>query len=76
MANKHVASTGAPWMVIITVVLAVLKTTGVISWSWWWVTLPLWGGLALGLGLIAFFTLLGVIGFGATALFSRKKRRF
>jgi hypothetical protein len=23
----------------------VLKLTGVISWSWWWVTAPLWGVL-------------------------------
>ncbi len=30
-----------------------LKLTGYITWSWWWVTLPFWGGLALvaGLGL-------------------------
>lgn len=21
-----------------------LKLTGVIAWSWWWVTFPLWGG--------------------------------
>lgn len=30
-----------------------LKLTGYIDWSWWWVTLPFWGGLALfaGLGL-------------------------
>jgi len=24
-----------------------LKLAGVIHWSWWYVTLPLWGGLAL-----------------------------
>ena len=28
-------------------VLLVLKLTGTISWSWWWITAPLWGGLAL-----------------------------
>lgn len=22
----------------------ILKLTHVIGWSWWWVTLPLWGG--------------------------------
>lgn len=27
----------------------VLKLTGYIDWSWWWVTLPFWGGLALAL---------------------------
>lgn len=25
----------------------VLKLTGVIAWSWLWVTAPLWGGLAI-----------------------------
>jgi len=23
-----------------------LKLLGVIDWSWWWVTLPFWGGFA------------------------------
>ncbi len=34
-----------------------LKLTGQITWSWWWVTLPFWGGLAL----IAFIVLLAFI---------------
>lgn len=25
----------------------VLKLCGVITWSWWWVTAPFWGGIAL-----------------------------
>ena len=25
----------------------VLKLAGVITWSWWWVLSPLWGGLVL-----------------------------
>ncbi len=24
-----------------------LKLGGVIDWSWWWVTAPFWGGIAL-----------------------------
>ena len=24
-----------------------LKLAGIITWSWWWVTAPLWGALAL-----------------------------
>jgi hypothetical protein len=37
-----------------------LKLTGAISWSWWWVTAPLWvtGGTVL---LIALFFLLAVL---------------
>lgn len=26
------------------IVFLVLKLTGQINWSWWWVTAPLWGG--------------------------------
>ena len=29
------------------VAFIVLKLTNVIDWSWWWVTLPLWGGWAI-----------------------------
>ena len=27
---------------VLFIVFLVLKLTGVISWSWWWVTAPLW----------------------------------
>jgi hypothetical protein len=31
-----------------------LKLSGAISWSWWWITCPLWGGFfALVLGEVA-----------------------
>ena len=34
----------------------VLKLCKVIDWSWWWVTLPFWGGIVLLIvGLIIFF---------------------
>jgi hypothetical protein len=26
-----------------------LKLAGVIGWSWWWILLPIWGGLALAI---------------------------
>lgn len=28
-------------------IFLVLKLTGTIAWSWWWVTCPLWAGLAV-----------------------------
>tara|TARA_B100000287_G_scaffold168004_1_gene158515 strand:- start:530 stop:715 length:186 start_codon:yes stop_codon:yes gene_type:complete len=31
----------------LTVVLVTLKLTDVISWSWWWVTVPLWWDVLL-----------------------------
>nr|WP_154895234.1 hypothetical protein [Paenibacillus xylanexedens] len=40
------------------VVFVTLKLTGVIGWSWWWVTLPFWGGFAL---LVLIIAILAVI---------------
>lgn len=30
-----------------------LKLTGHIAWSWWWVTAPFWGPIALVLAVVA-----------------------
>lgn len=38
--------------VILFLIFLVLKLTGVIGWSWWWVTAPLWISTGLGLFLI------------------------
>jgi hypothetical protein len=45
-----------------------LKLCGVINWSWWWVTAPFWGSLALvailllgAAALFVFAALLGVV---------------
>ena len=34
------------------VAFVVLKLTGHITWSWWWVTAPFWGPWALALAII------------------------
>jgi hypothetical protein len=34
------------WPVAV-ITLIVLKLAGAITWSWWWVLSPLWGGLVL-----------------------------
>jgi hypothetical protein len=33
------------------IVFLVLKLTGYIDWSWWWITAPLWGGLVLAIAI-------------------------
>ena len=40
-ANKGILTT------LLFITFLVLKLTSVIDWSWWWVTAPLWGPLAL-----------------------------
>lgn len=37
---------------VLFVVFLVLKLCGVIAWSWWWVTFPLWIGLAIFVGVL------------------------
>ena len=43
---------------ILFLVFLVLKLTGTIGWSWWWVFCPLWAPIAL---FVAFFLAVGVI---------------
>lgn len=38
---------------LLTVAFVVLKLTGYIDWSWWWVLAPLWVGPALALAYLA-----------------------
>lgn len=33
-------------------VLTILKLGGIITWSWWWVLLPIWGVVAVNVILI------------------------
>lgn len=69
MANMTVRhTTSLPIVGLLGVAFVVLKLTGYIDWSWWWVTLPFWGGAALALGLM-FFVLVCVM---IAAMFDRK----
>lgn len=40
-------STGVNFPGLLFLVFMTLKLCGVINWSWWWVTAPLWGAFAL-----------------------------
>lgn len=37
---------------VLFLIFLVLKLIGVITWSWWWVTAPLWIPFALVIGII------------------------
>lgn len=53
MSDSSSSSSGGIGVVgLLGVVFVVLKLCGVIDWSWWWVTLPFWGGFALAMILI------------------------
>ncbi len=39
----------------------VLKLTGYIDWSWWWVTAPFWGGFAIALAIVVVLILVALV---------------
>lgn len=51
--NTNSASGGIGLGGVLFVVFLVLKLTGVIAWSWWWVTAPLWIPVLLLLAFLA-----------------------
>ncbi|MBP3629937.1 MAG: transmembrane Fragile-X-F family protein [Clostridia bacterium] len=69
--NKNtVLGGGLTFLQVLFLIFLVLKLTGktvVASWSWWWVTAPLWGGFAIIFGVWA----LVMIILGLTALFNK-----
>ena len=52
MSSKSGSSGGIGVTGLLGVVFVTLKLCGVINWSWWWVTAPFWGGLALWLVIV------------------------
>lgn len=55
MANNN-TSNGLGLGTVLFIVFLILKLTGTIDWSWWWVISPLWIPLALGV------VVMGIIG--------------
>ena len=47
---------------VLFIVFLVLKLTGYISWSWWWVTAPLWALPVAVFGIIVIALCLGLFG--------------
>ena len=52
--------------IILFVVFLILKLTGDIDWSWWWVTSPLWIPIAI----VVVFLILGTIITGIIEIFT------
>ena len=69
--NKNtVIGGGLTFLQVLFLIFLVLKLTGktvVASWSWWWVTAPLWGGLAIVLVIL----LIGLLFIGLSTLLKR-----
>ena len=62
--TRGILGSGLTFMQVLFLVFLILKLTGetvVASWSWWWVTSPLWIGFAIIIGVWLIFILIGVI---------------
>jgi hypothetical protein len=49
--DKSNSSNGIGLGMILFLIFMTLKLTGYITWSWWYVTLPLWGPIAAVFGI-------------------------
>jgi hypothetical protein len=50
--SKETTKFNSSILTILVVVFLVLKLTGEIDWSWWWVTSPLWIPLTFGIVIV------------------------
>jgi len=72
--NKTSAQ-GASLSTILLVIFIVLKLTGNIAWSWIWVLAPLWGPIALILGIMTILGICKCFALLVTSLLQTNRRR-
>lgn len=56
---KNSGGSGLSLPGVLFIIFLILKLTGNIDWSWWWVTSPLWIPILVFIGLVIIF--IGVI---------------
>jgi hypothetical protein len=59
--ESQATTTGLSTLGLLGVVFVTLKLGHVIDWSWWWVTLPFWGGFGLFLVFVAVVLLMAFV---------------
>lgn len=79
--NSSSSSSGIGFFGAFFLVLLVLKLTETISWSWWWITAPLWGSsgilLTILLSVAAHYLIWNLLkkGFQANRHEARERKR-
>lgn len=70
MSSSSSSSTGGIVFVgLLNIVLIILKLTGFIVWSWWWVLSPFWISASITIAIIGIVLVLSLIG----ALFASRR---
>ena len=59
--SNQTTNTGISVYTTIFLIFLILKLSGNISWSWWWVTSPLWIPLLLVLSIMALIFIFGLV---------------
>lgn len=76
MDNRKTGVAGISLSGLTFIVFLVLKLCGVIDWSWWWVTAPLWGPFALLIaGLFIYIIIAAIIALVRYCIRKRKEKR-
>lgn len=57
MKQSNSSSGGIGFCGLLAIVFITLKLCGIINWSWWWVTSPLWIPVAIAIVIIIFWGL-------------------
>ena len=71
MATEKESSEFVRGLAVIFFILFVLKVTDLADISWWWITAPIWGGVALWVATI----ILLFVGFGLVGVYNRARRK-
>lgn len=66
--SEKAANGGVSVFGLLGVAFVVLKLTGFIDWSWWWVTMPFWGGIALVVVTFLAFAAIVTLAFATTKI--------
>ena len=69
MACESSSGSGVGFLGLLGLLFIGLKLGGVITWSWWYVTLPLWGPITLVIAVLVIMALIaGVSAIGAAII--------
>lgn len=65
MSSSSSSSSGGIGILgLLGVAFVVMKIMGIITWSWWWVTAPFWGGFALAIIMLILGLIIAAIAAG------------